>query len=493
MTIHPRTPVLVGCGQLTQRVRDPADGREPLELMLAAAELAAEDAGSRELLRQTDSIRVGRGIWRYANPAAWLADRIGTSRAPQTCLGPISGSTVQNMLHHGARDIVAGRRDVVLLVGGECEHSRRRAKSAGTKLEWTVQDGPAPDESFGSHDPNIGSLEMKYRLRPIQAFSLYENALRAHLGEEPEAHRVRISHLWARLAQVAAANPHAWIRKGLSAEEIRSATDDNRMVAYPYTKYLVANMVVDMSAALILCSVEAARRHGVPEDRWVYPHAATDALVTLPLAERHAYHDQPIIGIAARRALELAGREPSEIEHVDLYSCFPAAVQIAASEIGFDADRELSVTGGLTWCGGPFNSYVMHSLASMMLRLREDPGSTGFVSSVGGYMAKHAFGVYGCEPPQAGFRHEDCSEAAASLPTRRWDPDYTGPARVESFAQIGSPEGVDAADVVLASLTSDDGRRSFAVHPDPALLESAAREELCGREARVADGRFELA
>jgi acetyl-CoA C-acetyltransferase len=482
--------VLVGCGQVTQRVSDPSEGVEPLELMLAASERAAEDAGSRELLRRADSIRVGRGVWRYANPAAWLAERIGTQGPTQTGLGPISGSTVQKMLHHAASEIAAGRRDVVLLAGGECEHSRRRAKSADVLLEWTRQEEPAPDETFGSHDPGFGPVEMRYRLRPIQTFSLYENALRAHRGEDPQAHRVRISLLWARLAAVAAANPYAWNRKGLSAEEIRTESDENRMVAYPYTKYLVSNMVVDMGAALILCSVEAASRHGVPEDRWVFPQAATGAEVELPFAAREAFHDQPIIGTAGRRALELAGRTPEEVAHVDLYSCFPSAVQIAADEIGFDPERELSVTGGLTWNGGPFNSYVVHAVATLMERLRAEPDSVGFVSSVGGYMAKHAFGVYGSAPPEGGFRYEDCSEAASALPGRSWNEHYAGPARLETFAQVPAAEG--EGDRLLGSFLTEDGRRSFASNPDPALLASAAREELCGREARLADGGFEL-
>lgn len=490
MPLDPRTPVLVGCGQLTQRVDDPADGREPLALMLAALDRAGEDARCMELLRHADSIRVPRGVWRYANPAAWLAERIGTVRAPETGLGPISGSTVQTMLHHGAREIAAGRRDVVLLVGGECEHSRRRAKAAGIDLGWTQQPGPAPDETFGSHDPGFGPVERKYRLRPIQTFSLYENALRAQRGTSPEAHRLAISELWSRLAQVAAANPYAWNRKALSPEEIRTESEDNRMVAYPYTKYLVANMVVDMSAALLLTSVEAARRHGVPEERWVFPHAATGATVELPLAERSAFHDQPIIRRAGRRALELAGLAATDVDHVDLYSCFPSAVQIAADELGFDPARELSVTGGLTWNGGPFNSYVMHSLATLMDRLREAPGSTGFASSVGGYMAKHAFGAYATTPPAAGFRYEDHSAASGELACRAFAPDASGPATIESFAQVPVPEG--EGDVTLAALIDRDGQRSFATNADPQLLANAAREELCGRAAHVADGSFEL-
>jgi acetyl-CoA C-acetyltransferase len=246
-----------------------------------------------------------------------------------------------------------------------------------------------------------------------------------------------------------------------------------------------------MGAALVLCSAEAARRHGVPEDRFVYLHAATDVLRTEPMAERAQLHDEPALGAAGRRALELAGCAADDVEHVDLYSCFPSSVQIAAAELGFDLERELSVTGGLTFSGGPFNSYVMHSLSKLVERLRADPDALGFASGVGGYMAKHAFGVYGAAPPRAGFRYEDCTEAVRPIPTRPFGLDLDGPAVVESFAQIQAPQTGEPT--VLAACLREDGHRTFATNADPAVAAALAREELCGRAVQVRDGAWEPA
>lgn len=491
MSVPPRTPVLVGQAQVSQRCDDPADAASPLELMQRALLGAARDCGSRSLVEAADSVRVPHGLWRYANPAAWLAEKLELSRTPHTGLGPISGSTVQRMLHHGAVEIAEGKRDVVVLVSGECEHSRRRAKKAGLARGWSAASGPPVDETFGSHDPEFGALEMRYRLRPMHAFSLYENALRAHRGETPQAHQEKIARLWERMAAVAARNPDAWSREGLSAEAILAPEGGNRLVAYPYTKYLVSNMVVDMGAALVLCSAEAARRHGVPEERMVYLHAATDVLRTAPLAERAHLHDEPALGAGGRRALALAGCGPGDVAHVDLYSCFPAAVQIAADELGFDPARELTVTGGLGFSGGPFNSYVMHSLAKLVERLRETPGALGFASGIGGYMAKHAFGVYGSAPPERGFRYQDCTDAVQPLPTRPFAHDLDGPARIETFACVPAPDGGEPA--LLAVCLRDDGTRTAALNADPALVESVAREELCGRAVRVRGGLWEAA
>ena len=488
--VPPRTPVLVGVGQIRQRCDDPQEALEPLALMALAAERAADDAGAPSLLGALDSIRVPHGLWRYANPAAWLRDRFGCPGA-QTAWGPIAGSTVQRMLSHGAREIQAGRRDVVLLAAAEAERSKRRAHAAGLPLAWTEQRGEPPDEQFGFdvRDPAFGAWEKRFRPHPPQAFALFENALRHARGESVEVHRARIARLWSRFSHVAAKNPHAWIQQPLSPEEIGTPTETNRLVAFPYTKFLVANMVVDLGAALILCSAEAARRHGVPRERWVFPHAATDVFDTTPTGLRATLHDQAAIGAAGRGCLELAGVEAEQIAHVDLYSCFPAAVQIAAAELGFPQDRDLTVTGGLTFAGGPFNSYVMHALATLAGRLREDPGSHGLSSGIGSYMMKHAFGIYSSEPPAGGFRWEDVTDRARSE-TVDWDDAWTGEVVVEAFTHLpargSGDDGED--DHLLAACRIDAGRRTWATTDDASLLEAMQREELCGRRGRVRAG-----
>ena len=490
MAENSRTPVLVGCGQLTQRIDDPREADEPLRLMLRSAELAAEDAAAPGLLSSLDAVRVPQGIWPYRNPAGWLGEQFGAGKV-DTGIGPISGNTVQLMLHHAANEIAAGKRDVVLLAAAEAERSKRRAAAQQIDLDWTEVEGGEPDENFPENDPAFGWLEKTHRVRPVQMFSMFENALRHARGESLELHRARIASLWARFAKVAASNPFAWIQDAPSAESIATPGAKNPMLAYPYTKFLVANMVVDEGAALIVCSLEAARRHGVPEDRLVYLHAGVDVTRVSKLPERLAYHDQPAIGLGGRRALELAQSSPDAIDHVDLYSCFPSAVQIAADEIGFGLSRDLTVTGGLTFSGGPFNSYVMHSIAATMLRLRSEAGSLAFVSGVGGYMAKHAFSVLGAAPPAAGYRYDCPNAASLALPTRECLREYAGPALIETFCVM--PDAAGVAHHVLAACRTADESRAFATCADPSLLESLEREELCGRSVTIAaDGVMEV-
>ena len=130
---------------------------------------------------------------------------------------------------------------------------------------------------------------------------------------------------------------YAWLRDARSADEIITVTDSNRMIAYPYTKLLTANMQVDQGAAIIMCSAAAARSAGIPRDRWVFPLAGADADDHWFLSHRLDFHSSPAIRLAGASALALAGAAVDDVAHIDLYSCFPSAVEIAAAELGLPA------------------------------------------------------------------------------------------------------------------------------------------------------------
>jgi len=486
MPVPPRTPVLVGAAQLVQRAEDPALAREPLVLMRDALRAAAEDAHAPALLAQADSICVTQGFHDYGNPAAWLAEQLGAPRA-ETVLALVSGSAIQQMIDHAAREILAGRSDVVLLTGGESEQSARRLRRAGGTPERTPLDGRAPDRVVGEREAWQNNPDFSVGIGGApHLFALFEIALRHHLGLDVAAHRARMGALWARFAAVAAANPNAWVRNAPSADEIATPSADNPWIAYPYTKRLVANSVVDQAAALILCSAETARRAGVPESQWVYPVAATEAVVSRHISERIELFEEPPQRLAGLRALELAGVEADALDFVDLYSCFPSAVQLGAAALGLPLERALTVTGGLTFAGGPLNSYVIHAIATAVLRLREKPDAKALVSAVGGIFTKHAYGVFSGRPPAGGFRCENLADAVRALPTRPYDVAYVGPARVETYTI--AYDGGRASRAVFAVRTPDE-KRSWALSQEPAVLAALEREDWCDRALRVREDR----
>ena len=172
------------------------------------------------------------------------------------------------------------------------------------------------------------------------------------------------------------------------------------MVSTPYTKLLCANLQVDQASGLILMSVAAAEAAGVPQDKWVFLHAGAAAYDEWFVSERGDLAASPAIRTIGQAALEHAGIGIEDVGHVDLYSCFPVAVQVAADELGLDIERQLSVTGGLTFSGGPGNNYGGHAVAALVKRLREDPTAYGLSTSLGWYITKHALGIYSAHPPR---------------------------------------------------------------------------------------------
>lgn len=484
-----QTPILVGAAQLEQRIEDPATGpltgKEPIELMIDAVRRAAEDAGAPGLLAEAGSVRVIRGMWPYQNPARAVADAIGCPGA-QTALTPFGGNFVQTVVNRTALEIQSGEQDLVIITGAECGNTQAKARRAGVDLEWQALPGN-PDRLIGEDKDMRHQAEKMLRIgQPIQIYPLFENALRHHRGESIEAHQVRISELWAGFSRVASENPHAWLREAKSAEEIRTISSRNRPVSFPYPKLMNSNNSVDQGAALVMCSVERARALGIPEDQWIYPWAGTDAHDHWYVSNRDNLYTSPAIRLAGRKVLELAGLTPTDLDLVDVYSCFPVAVQVAAAEIGLDTTRPLTITGGLTFAGGPLNNYVMHSIARAVELLRAQRDARCLITANGGYLTKHAFGVYSATPPSAPFQHQDLQAEVDATPSREVELDYQGDAEVESYTVMYGPEGPTIAHVVCLT---PQGHRAWANCEDPDVLQAMTREEFCGRPVRIGDHR----
>ena len=487
--MDPRTPVLVGAGQVNQH--DDAD-IEPVDLMVAAARQAADP----RVLQAVDAIRVVNLLsWRYRDPGLLLGQRIGAPEAATRYTG-VGGNTPQSLVNQACLDIQNGRNDIVLLAGGETWRTRMRLRAKGIKPDWTRQDDTVPVPPGGEDVPMSGPAEDRINLdRPSFVYPLFEQALRIANGETVEEHQHRIATLWARFSDVAAGNPHAWSREARTAEQIGQAGPDNRMISWPYPKLMNSNNMVNQAAVVILCSAEKATYLQIPRDQWVFPYAGTDSHDTYAVAERDELHRSPAIRIGGRRALELAGVGVDDLDHVDVYSCFPSAVQVAAQELGLPTDdpqRPLTVTGGLTFAGGPWNNYVMHSIATMAGLLRANPAAHGLITANGGYLTKHSFGVYSATPPSAAFRWEDVQAEVDREPTRRALVEWDGEGTVESwttpFDRDGRPEKA-----FLTVRTSDDAR-AMALIDDPEAAAVTVTDDIAGAKVRVhADGRASLA
>ena len=487
MGLDPRTPVLVGAGQVNQR--DEAPDVEPVDLMAAAAAEAADP----RVLRALDAIRVVNLLsWRYRDPGLLLKQLIGAPDATTRYTG-IGGNTPQSLVNQACLDIQAGRTEAVLLVGAETWRTRMRLRARGIRPDWTRQDDTVPIPPGGEDEvPMSGPAEDRIDLdRPSFVYPLFEQALRIANGESMDDHRRRIGDLWARFSQVAQRNPHAWSREALSGEQIWQPGPQNRMISWPYPKLMNSNNMVDQGAAVILCSVEKAEYLQIPKDTWVFPHAGTDSHDTYGIAERDELHRSPAIRIGGGRVLELAGVGIDDLDFVDVYSCFPSAVQVAAREIGLPLDdpaRPLTVTGGLTFAGGPWNNYVMHSIATMAELLRNNPDSHGLITANGGYLTKHSFGLYSGTPSATGFRWEDVQVAVDREPTRTALIEWEGTGTVESWTTPFDRDGMP--EKAFLAVRTPDGSRTWGLISDPDDAASTVADDIAGNKVQVSsDGR----
>ena len=494
-TTDDRTPIIVGIAQVEQREDDPVRAREPLELMLHAVREAGEDCGNPAVLAAADSIRVVRGMWGYPNPARRIAEALACTGA-ETGITSLGGNYVQALTNRSFRDIQSGTREIVVVTGAECGRTQARARKAGLDLAWNPasaapganpvpkEDGSgAPDFFLGSDKVTRHEAERKRGIqRPIQFYPIFETALRHRNREAVESHLERISELWAGFNRVAQENPHAWIRTPISAEAIRTPGPGNRPISFPYTKLMNSNNSVDQGAALILTSVGRARALGIPETRWVYPYAGAECWDHLYVSERDNLHSSPAIRIAAAKLFEMTGLGVDDLDLVDLYSCFPAAVQVAAREIGLSLDRPLTVTGGLTFGGGPLNNYVMHSIARTAELLRERPEARALVTANGGLLTKHALCIYSGAAPRTPFQWADLQAEVDATPRRAVAIDHEGNATVESYVVMYDGHGPSVAH---AACLLDDGRRTWANVTDRDTVGAMMREEFCGRDGQI--------
>jgi acetyl-CoA C-acetyltransferase len=487
VTLDPRTPVLVGAGQYLHHADGDDDALDPVALMERAVVSASADAGLAGP-PSVDSIRVvSLFSWRYGNPAWVLADRLGLSPR-ELAYTSAGGNTPQTLVNKTALDLAAGRLDAAILAGGEAWRTRMRARRTGATLDWPK----APDEQ---EPVMIGAdLDMSHPTEtergvylPVQIYPMFETAIRAAAGRSPDDHLVAISELWAAFSEVAAKNPYAWSRDVKSAEEIRTVAPDNRLVGLPYRKYMNSNNDVDMAAALIMCTVETARRLGIAEDRWVFPHSGADCHEHPYVSNRDTFARTPAVEIGGRRALELAGLGIDDVALIDLYSCFPSAVQLGAASLGLvpTDDRPLTRTGGLCFAGGPWNNYVMHAIATVVGELRERRSDSAFVWANGGYVTKHAFGVYATTPPDEGFRHAEPQAAIDALPARALADtgDAAGPATIETYTVMHGRDG--APEQAIATCLLADGRRAWGLSSDADVMGALTQGEWVGRPARL--------
>ena len=449
-----RTPVIVAVGEIADHPAAPDRAREPVDLMAEALRLCEQDAGVSLLSAVTSLSLIGLVSWRYRDPVSLLGERLGIAPAERVNAS-MGGETPVRLIHEAALRIAGGEPVVAAIVGGEASHARGQARKAKVELPWTPPPPRGESVRFPSSRFAMSPVALALGVTdPAQIYPFYEVATEAAWGETPAEGRAAAAALWARYAAVAADNPAAWIRSAPDAATIATVNADNRLIAWPYPKLMVANPNVNQAAAVIVTSLARARALGVPEDRLVHIWGGAHAVEPEDYLQRDRYDHSTAQQAVLDRAVAVAGGDVRRLSHMELYSCFPVVPRMALRALGItEAEAAPTVAGGLTFFGGPLNNYMGHATAAMVRTLRTHPQDLGLLYGQGGYVNKHQTLVLGMAPPPTPLALDgsvqDIADAARG-PVPALAEHYQGPAAIETCTVTYARDGEPLQGVVIA-------------------------------------------
>jgi acetyl-CoA C-acetyltransferase len=431
-----RIPVIVGVGEIADHPADLKSGLEPLALLVEALKRAEQDSGSK-LLSEIESLDIVNFLsWRYQDPARQLSDRLGI--APKHAYyGPVGGESPIRYLHEAAQRIARGECSVAAVCGAEAQSTATKAERAGIDLPWTpfAHDVPEPKRGAAFQNPMAVKLGV---FKPVTVYPLYEAASSAHWGQTPREALAESGQLWATYSNVASQNPTAWLKRRFMPEEITTPVPDNRLIAWPYTKLMVANPSVNMGGAILMTSLAKARATGIAEDRLVHFRGGASAEEPRDYLTRDQFVESHAQNAVLKAVVDLAGGDGKAFDAIELYSCFPCVPKMARRTLGLGADVQPTVTGGLTFFGAPLNTYMTHAACAMVRKLRNG-AKLGLLYGQGGFVTKHHALVLSRQAPQ-GALAQDTSVQAEADRHRSTVPDFVteagGKGSVESFTVI---------------------------------------------------------
>jgi acetyl-CoA C-acetyltransferase len=482
-------PIIVGVAQNTQD-KNAIQPLDPLNLIAKECQNALIDTGVEDLRDFIDTIYMSTiSSWIYQDSLGKLSEILDLS-PKNKFKAPISGNVPQMLINKAAKAISLRMSKAVLIAGGEASYSKYRAEKGEIKLNWSEQPQRAINEAQKAISFYFSTFEYRNGLtNPSYAYALIETALRAASGKSLEEHLKSIGKLYERFSHIASKNPYAWIKKPINAEQIITPTSKNRKICHPYTKYMASNLYVDQAAALIMTTENIAKKLGINNKLWVYPMGGADLNNVFYMTQRSHIYDSPAIREATSIALEQAGLNLEDIDVFDLYSCFPCMVEIARQEIGIPEDdpRDLTITGGLSFFGGPFSSYSMHSIVTAVNLIREKPSLKVMILANGGYNTTQSIGIYGNEPPTKPWVNNDYQDLQQKINSKTLPEPLgkvNGNLTIEAYTIIYDRKGRPERGIVMGQIES--GKRTLAnIIAKSKTLLKLEKKELVGQTYKV--------
>lgn len=487
-----KTPVIIGVGQVSERVGEPGYAeRSPMDLAGAALNAAFVDAQARRSLAKALDTLVGvrqfeQSATRYMAPFGCannvpraIARRVGANPA-RAIHEVVGGDRPQRLVGELAAEIAAGRSNLAAIAGAEALSTVRALMARGETRDWSERRRGSQEDRGPSYGDALDKTALVHGVAaPIGGYPLAENVRRERLGLSLADYRLEIGKLFAPFSRVAARNPHSAAPTAWSAEELATLSERNRLIAEPYGRLVVSRDQVNQGAAIVLASISQARRLGVPEERWVHIHGVADCAEPT-LLSRANMEQSPAAVAAISTALEIAGASFESLIATDFYSCFAIPVFNLIDAFGLDRDDPCgwTLTGGLPFFGGAGNNYSSHAIAAAVQRCRANPGGKVLVGANGGIMSKYAAGVYSTEP--ADWSDSRWKSLGKIKPEVRVLDAHDGEAVGESFT-IQPGKGGETATLVARV---GDGR-VLANSTDPAICAELRARKVSGRPVRI--------
>ncbi|CAG4899734.1 enoyl-CoA hydratase-related protein [Acidithrix sp. C25] len=499
--LDPRTPVIIGAGQSSERISTSEyKAMSPIDLAETAAKAAILDCGikSDRLFKAIDTVaatrqfensspRASAPLGRSNNFVASVAKRLGIT-PKRAILEVTGGQSPQSLVSDLCQKIYDGTSDIALAFGSEAISTTRHYKDLPDRPDFSDHaDCDLEDRGYGLN--GIVSLHQSSHglTNAPSQYALFENARRIRMHKSRPDYAIEMGTLFEPFTKIAAQNSHSSAPKVRSARELTTPSDSNRMICEPYTRYLIARDQVNQGAALVITSIQTALQLGVPIDKMVFLHGRCD-VAERPLIERDDLSKSPAAVLASKAALEMAGIGVDRVNFFDLYSCFPIAVFNICDGLGIQRDdpRDLTISGGLPFFGGPGNDYSMHAIIQATERLRQHPGSYAFIGANGGMLSKYSVGIYSNSP--CPWRADNMSSRIQQEVNQWPSPGFTfspeGKATIETYTIKYSKSGKFA--IVVGRLISNN-KRFFArtQDGDEATLQALEKDDLATFQIEV--------
>lgn len=470
-----KKPVVIGLG-ITQQKGSYAELDEALFLMEKVAMQAINDCGNSKIKDFIDVIDIPKGFWRYRDPGKWIAEKNNFSNA-KTSVNKI-GVLQQHLINNTCNKIIKGEIRAGLILGGESRAKMIAALKEGIEYK-EMELSTNPDQYVKAKDDLYGEGEAEaLGLMAVGYYAVMESAMRKSKNLTLKEHEDYLGSMYADFSEIASKNQYAASDKSISKDQIMLANSDNKPMAYPYNKYHCTSWNVSQASAILICEEGLADQLNISKQKRIYPMASSETNHMIALIQRPSLISSAGLKLASEKINEVVDKHSINLNLIDLYSCFPVAVQQFENVLNLNTKTSRTITGAMPFAGGPLNNYMLHATVQALLKLRSESGHS-LITGVSGMMTKQSFCLWSSEY-QMPFYHADVTKKAQQLDK----PIPISNAKHGNGIVIGYTVLYEGTKPTLGVFYIEDsqGERKVVTSEDKAVITSMREEEWIEKE-----------